>query len=193
MFFWFIKLDSFVISLKAEWKSCLEHETWFLFRVFHGWAFWTRKKGRWRCGFGATLRATRSSDVSEWGRREVVPPQETFLQTLLAVLCLEADHGGDSVPIALPFHFLLCHFSKCNSHEHQEPDTEGLHMSLLAQHPFHFSYIWVLSMFSLRLLLLLIFFFSSSEEQTAEVETEDPQPGPWQMSSGKDVPECKTQ
>ncbi|XP_027399731.1 centromere-associated protein E isoform X3 [Bos indicus x Bos taurus] len=31
------------------------------------------------------------------------------------------------------------------------------------------------------------------EEQTAEVETEDPQPGPWQMSSGKDVPECKTQ
>ena len=56
----------------------------------------------------------------------MVPPQETFLQTLLAVLCLEADHGGDSVPIALPFHFLLCHFSKCNSHEHQEPDTEGL-------------------------------------------------------------------
>ncbi|KAM9699848.1 centromere-associated protein E isoform 4-T4 [Dama dama] len=31
------------------------------------------------------------------------------------------------------------------------------------------------------------------EEQTAEVETENPQPGPWQMSSGKDVPECKTQ
>ncbi|XP_070228167.1 centromere-associated protein E isoform X3 [Bos mutus] len=31
------------------------------------------------------------------------------------------------------------------------------------------------------------------EEQTAEVETEDPQPGPWQMSSGRDVPECKTQ
>ncbi|CAM9773387.1 unnamed protein product [Rangifer tarandus platyrhynchus] len=30
-------------------------------------------------------------------------------------------------------------------------------------------------------------------EQTAEVETENPQPGPWQMSSGKDVPECKTQ
>lgn len=34
-----------------------------------------------------------------------------------------------------------------------------LHMSLLSQHPFHFSYIWVLSMFSLILLLLLIFFF----------------------------------
>ncbi|XP_060272802.1 centromere-associated protein E isoform X7 [Ovis aries] len=31
------------------------------------------------------------------------------------------------------------------------------------------------------------------EEQTAEVETEDPQRGPWQMSSGKEVPECKTQ
>ncbi|XP_065763433.1 centromere-associated protein E isoform X2 [Muntiacus reevesi] len=31
------------------------------------------------------------------------------------------------------------------------------------------------------------------EEQTAEVETENPQPGLWQMSSGKDVPECKTQ
>ncbi|XP_040093682.1 centromere-associated protein E isoform X3 [Oryx dammah] len=31
------------------------------------------------------------------------------------------------------------------------------------------------------------------EEQTAEVETEDPKRGPWQMSSGKDVPECKTQ
>ncbi|XP_069449077.1 centromere-associated protein E isoform X4 [Ovis canadensis] len=31
------------------------------------------------------------------------------------------------------------------------------------------------------------------EEQTAEVETEDPQRGPWQMPSGKEVPECKTQ
>ncbi|XP_017904739.1 PREDICTED: centromere-associated protein E isoform X3 [Capra hircus] len=30
-------------------------------------------------------------------------------------------------------------------------------------------------------------------EQTAEVETEDPQRGPWQMPSGKEVPECKTQ
>ena len=66
-------------------------------------------------------------------------------------------------------------------------------MCLLSHHPFGFSCIWVLSMFSLRLLLLLIFSFSSSEEQTAEVETENPQPGPWQMSSGKDVPECKTQ
>ena len=66
-------------------------------------------------------------------------------------------------------------------------------MCLLSHHPFNFSCIWVLSMFSLRLLLLLIFSFSSTEEQTAEVETENPQPGPWQMSSGKDVPECKTQ
>nr|XP_031546356.1 centromere-associated protein E isoform X4 [Vicugna pacos] len=32
-----------------------------------------------------------------------------------------------------------------------------------------------------------------AEEQTAGAETADPQPGPWHASSGKDVPECKTQ
>ncbi|XP_065733474.1 centromere-associated protein E isoform X2 [Phocoena phocoena] len=31
------------------------------------------------------------------------------------------------------------------------------------------------------------------EEQIAGAETVDPQPGPWHASSGKDVPECKTQ
>uniref|UniRef100_A0A8C6B7M2 Centromere-associated protein E n=1 Tax=Monodon monoceros TaxID=40151 RepID=A0A8C6B7M2_MONMO len=31
------------------------------------------------------------------------------------------------------------------------------------------------------------------EEQIAGAETVDPQPGPWHVSSGKDVPECKTQ
>nr|XP_058923431.1 centromere-associated protein E isoform X4 [Kogia breviceps] len=31
------------------------------------------------------------------------------------------------------------------------------------------------------------------EEQIAGAETMDPQPGPWRASSGKDVPECKTQ
>ena len=64
--------------------------------------------------------------LPEWAHREAVPPQEAFSQTLLAVLCLEADRGGDLVPIALPLHFLVCHFSKCNSCEHQEPDTRGL-------------------------------------------------------------------
>nr|XP_031324237.1 centromere-associated protein E isoform X2 [Camelus dromedarius] len=32
-----------------------------------------------------------------------------------------------------------------------------------------------------------------AEEQTAGAETTDPQTGPWHISSGKDVPECKTQ
>ncbi|XP_032316904.1 centromere-associated protein E isoform X5 [Camelus ferus] len=32
-----------------------------------------------------------------------------------------------------------------------------------------------------------------AEEQTAGAETTDPQTGPWHVSSGKDVPECKTQ
>ena len=32
-----------------------------------------------------------------------------------------------------------------------------------------------------------------TKEQISEAETVDPQPGPWHMSSGKDVPECRTQ
>lgn len=54
-------------------------------------------------------------------------------------------------------------------------------------------YLRFVSVFTKITFVVDFFFLSSSEEQTAEVETEDPQRGPWQMSSGKEVPECKTQ
>jgi hypothetical protein len=37
------------------------------------------------------------------------------------------------------------------------------------------------------------FYFLFSEEQTEGTENMDPKPGLWHASSGKDMPECKTQ
>lgn len=54
--------------------------------------------------------------------------------------------------------------------------------------------IQILCFFFLNKITLGCFAFCFfSEEQTAGAESVDPQPAPWHASSGRDMPECRTQ
>lgn len=118
------------ISLKAEWKSCLERDTWFLLWVFHGQEFQIRGD-QWRCGFGAPLRAT-SSDFSvggDTGKACLWRRKLSFRHPSPSV-CLETDHGrGNTVlkGVTLSFNFLSNHFPKCSTHESQDPSVLAWH------------------------------------------------------------------
>lgn len=70
-----------------------------------------------------------------------------------------------------------------------------LHMSaVLTSFPFPVVFKFCVLFFFLNKITLGCFAFCFfSEEQTAGAESVDPQPAPWHASSGRDVPECRTQ
>ena len=128
--------------LKAEWKSCLEHDTWFLLWLFHGQEFQIRGEDQWRCGFGPPLRATSSSDYSVGGATEKgsLCRRKLSFRHPPSSLCLETDHGrGNAVLIrvALPFNFLLNPFPKCSTHESRDPSVLAWHTRSFMSWPQH--------------------------------------------------------
>lgn len=104
----------------------MEHETCFLFWVFHSQEFQTSGKGPQRCVWGAPLRVTHYSDFSVGGAMEKGCSRGGSCPSdppTLSVLGGPMEWHSVLKAVALLFNFLSRPFPECSTHECPDPSA----------------------------------------------------------------------